>query len=176
MQAHSSQRRPMQAHDSQRRPTKPTKANTGLGTSAPRPRRTFIGIFFSFTQSSFQSCLLTYVIIIFLGFNDVVNIVVIVYVDSEFLTTIVVRLQPINTRTPVTKNPWVDGFGFPWVRVRVTKHRYLNFNSYEGFYYLSLCMKGFFYGTILAGNVRCFSDIDAIQILCVYHHFFFGIH
>src|ERR1700678_2999669 len=120
--AHSSQQRPMQAHDSQRRPTKPTKANTGLGTSAPRPRRTFIGIFFSFTQSSFQSCFLTYVIIIFLGFNDVVNIVVIVYVDSEFLTTIVVRLGPVNTRTPVTKNPWVDGFGFPWVRVRVTKN------------------------------------------------------
>src|ERR1700678_899753 len=90
MKARNSQCRPTTANEGQRRPAtanagqqsqqKPTQA------SPPQPRRTLLGIFFPLHN---RLCLLTYVIIKFLGSNDVVdivNIVVIVYVDSEFLT------------------------------------------------------------------------------------------
>ena len=39
-----------------------------------------------------------------------------------------------------------------WSWLNKERPRYLNFNSYEGFYYLSLCMKGFFYGTKYFGR------------------------
>src|ERR1700678_2468910 len=92
MKARNSQRRPSTANKGQQRPAtanagqqsqrKPTQA------SPPQPRQMLLGIFFPLHN---RLCLLTYVIIKFLGSNDVVDIVVIFYVDttalSEFLTT-----------------------------------------------------------------------------------------
>src|SRR5271155_2442327 len=80
-QAHSSPRkanagprRPTAPNDGTRRPTKATKANPGLAASAQANVHRFF--FFLYTLHNCL-CLLTYVIIKFLGFNDVVDIVVI---------------------------------------------------------------------------------------------------
>src|ERR1700678_1917772 len=120
-EAHKGQQRPTQANAGQRRPTaanegqwRPTTANAGQRSqrkptqaSPPRPRRTFIGFFFSLHKSCL--CLLTYVIIKFLGFNGVVNIVVVVYVDSEFLTSM--YYDPSTPGHPLQKTRRLTGWG-----------------------------------------------------------------
>src|SRR5271168_2846877 len=91
----------MQAHDNQCRPTKPTKANTGLAASAQANVHRYF--FFLYTK------VVTYVIIKFLGFNGVVNIVVVVYVYSEFLTSM--YYDPSTPGHPLQKTHGLTGSG-----------------------------------------------------------------
>jgi len=46
-----------------------------------------------------------------------------------------------------------------WSWLNKERPRYLNFNSYEGFYYLSLCMKGFFYGMMFVLSLLCIESL-----------------